>query len=100
MMDQLTAAEQELARKKAEADQDMMMASMVGAQLNTPWSCLHALPVNVQTFVVFQASDNAKEAENNARKAKSAVKMVLNTITVLLDQLGKSSFLLASVRPP
>ncbi|CAF88969.1 unnamed protein product, partial [Tetraodon nigroviridis] len=88
MMDQLTAAEQELARKKAEADQDMMMASMVGAQLNTPWSCLHALPVNVQTFVVFQASDNAKEAENNARKAKSAVKMVLNTITVLLDQLG------------
>nr|CAD27803.1 lamC1 [Tetraodon nigroviridis] len=62
MMDQLTAAEQELARKKAEADQDMMMASM--------------------------ASDNAKEAENNARKAKSAVKMVLNTITVLLDQLG------------
>lgn len=31
MMDQLSAAEQELAKKKAEADQDMMMASMVGA---------------------------------------------------------------------
>lgn len=30
MMDQLTAAEEELARKKAEADQDMMMAGMVG----------------------------------------------------------------------
>lgn len=29
MMDQLTAAEQELAKKKAEADQDMMMAGMV-----------------------------------------------------------------------
>ncbi len=29
MMDQLSAAEQELARKKAEADQDMMMAGMV-----------------------------------------------------------------------
>lgn len=30
MMDQLTAAEEELAKKKAEADQDMMMAGMVG----------------------------------------------------------------------
>lgn len=40
-------------------------------------------------FVVLQASDNAKQAEDNARKAKSAVKMVLNTITALLDQLGK-----------
>lgn len=29
MMDQLDAAERELARKKAEADQDMMMAGMV-----------------------------------------------------------------------
>lgn len=29
MMDQLSAAEAELAKKKAEADQDMMMASMV-----------------------------------------------------------------------
>uniref|UniRef100_A0A8C2ZDC0 Laminin, gamma 1 n=1 Tax=Cyclopterus lumpus TaxID=8103 RepID=A0A8C2ZDC0_CYCLU len=62
MMDQLDAAEQELLRKKAEADRDMMMAGM--------------------------ASENAKEAEDNARKAKSAVKTVLTTITVLLDQLG------------
>ncbi|TMS01279.1 Laminin subunit gamma-1 [Larimichthys crocea] len=62
MMDQLSAAEQELAKKKADADQDMMMAGM--------------------------ASDNAKEAEGNARKAKSAVKTVLSTITALLDQLG------------
>lgn len=29
MMDQLSAAEKELARKKAEANQDMMMAGMV-----------------------------------------------------------------------
>lgn len=29
MMDQLSSAEQELAKKKAEADHDMMMASMV-----------------------------------------------------------------------
>lgn len=29
MMDQLSAAERELAKKKTEADQDMMMASMV-----------------------------------------------------------------------
>lgn len=50
----------------------------------------------MQTFVVLQASDNAKEAEDNARKAKSAVKMVLNTISALLDQLGESSFLLGS----
>lgn len=92
MMDQLTAAEQELARKKAEAEQDMMMASMVGAASASLWACLHALPVNRQMFVVLQASDNAKEAEDNARKAKGAVKMVLNTITALLDQLGKSSF--------
>lgn len=33
MMDQLSAAERELAKKKAEADHDMMMASMVGARL-------------------------------------------------------------------
>uniref|UniRef100_A0A668A017 Laminin subunit gamma-1 n=1 Tax=Myripristis murdjan TaxID=586833 RepID=A0A668A017_9TELE len=62
MMDQLSAAEDQLARKKAEADQDMMMAGM--------------------------ASANAKEAEDNARKAKSAVKTVLNTISTLLGQLG------------
>ncbi|XP_075996096.1 laminin subunit gamma-1 [Genypterus blacodes] len=62
MMDQLSTAEQELAKKKAEADQDMMMAGM--------------------------ATDNAKEAEDNARKAKSAVKTVLGTITALLEQLG------------
>lgn len=31
MMDQLSSAEQELAKKKAEADQDMIMASMVRA---------------------------------------------------------------------
>lgn len=30
MLEQLSSAEQELARKKAEADQDMMMAGMVG----------------------------------------------------------------------
>lgn len=47
----------------------------------------------MQIFVVLQASDNAKEAEDNARKAKSAVKMVLNTITALLDQLGKNCLL-------
>ncbi|KAK7944939.1 hypothetical protein WMY93_000667 [Mugilogobius chulae] len=34
------------------------------------------------------ASDNAKEAEDNARKAKNAVKGVLGTIAALLDQLG------------
>ncbi|XP_067309567.1 laminin subunit gamma-1 [Pseudorasbora parva] len=62
MMDQLTAAENELQKKKAEADADMMMASM--------------------------ASDNAKEAEGNARKAKNAVRTVLNTINDLLSQLG------------
>lgn len=91
MMDQLSAAEKELARKKAEADQDMMMASMVGARLGHALLVLHALPGHVPTFVVLQASDNAKEAEDNARKAKSAVKMVLNTITALLEQLGKST---------
>ncbi|KTF71929.1 hypothetical protein cypCar_00046011 [Cyprinus carpio] len=62
MMDQLTAAEKELEKKKAEADADMMMAAM--------------------------ASDNAKEAEGNARKAKNAVRTVLNTINELLRQLG------------
>uniref|UniRef100_A0A8C6SB72 Laminin, gamma 1 n=1 Tax=Neogobius melanostomus TaxID=47308 RepID=A0A8C6SB72_9GOBI len=62
MMEQLSAAEQELAKKKAAADNDMMMAAM--------------------------ASDSAKEAEDNARKAKSAVKSVLGTIAALLDQLG------------
>ncbi|KAG7273400.1 hypothetical protein CRUP_037462 [Coryphaenoides rupestris] len=62
MMDQLSAAEDQLGRKKAEADQDMMMAAM--------------------------ASDNAKEAEVNARKAKGAVKTVLGTIADLLEQLG------------
>lgn len=31
MMDQLSSAEQEVAKKAAEADQDMMMASMVRA---------------------------------------------------------------------
>uniref|UniRef100_A0A8D0DGP9 Laminin, gamma 1 n=1 Tax=Sander lucioperca TaxID=283035 RepID=A0A8D0DGP9_SANLU len=62
MMDQLDDAERLLARKKAEADRDMMMAGM--------------------------AADNAKEAEDNARKAKSAVKTVLGTITALLEQLG------------
>lgn len=35
MMDQLSTAEQELARKKAEADQDMMMAGMVRAFIDT-----------------------------------------------------------------
>ncbi|XP_072298063.1 laminin subunit gamma-1 [Eucyclogobius newberryi] len=62
MMGQLSAAEEELNKKKAEADNDMMMAAM--------------------------ASDNAKEAEDNARKAKNAVKTVLGTIAALLDQLG------------
>ncbi|XP_007578148.1 laminin subunit gamma-1 [Poecilia formosa] len=62
MMDQLSAAEEELKKKKAEADSDMMMASM--------------------------ASDNAKQAEDNARKAKSTVKTVLKIITDLMDQLG------------
>ncbi|XP_027875481.1 laminin subunit gamma-1 [Xiphophorus couchianus] len=62
MMDQLSAAEEELKKKKAEADSDMMMASM--------------------------ASDTAKQAEDNARKAKSTVKTVLKIITDLMDQLG------------
>ncbi|KAJ8274539.1 hypothetical protein COCON_G00091640 [Conger conger] len=62
MMDQLTAAEKELAKKKQEADNDMMMANM--------------------------ASDAAKEAEGNARKAKHAVKDVLKAINDLLNQLG------------
>lgn len=34
MMDQLTAAEKELEKKKAEADADMMMAAMVGYGLD------------------------------------------------------------------
>ncbi|MGH0128589.1 UNVERIFIED_CONTAM: hypothetical protein FKN15_030178 [Acipenser sinensis] len=62
MMDQLKAAEDDLAKKKAEADQDMMMAGM--------------------------ASQAAQEAEDNARKAKNAVKNVLGTINDLLKQLG------------
>lgn len=41
-------------------------------------------------MTVLQASDNAKEAEDNARKAKGAVKTVLSTITILLDQLGEN----------
>uniref|UniRef100_A0A3Q2QIW5 Laminin alpha domain-containing protein n=2 Tax=Fundulus heteroclitus TaxID=8078 RepID=A0A3Q2QIW5_FUNHE len=62
MMDQLNEAEEELKRKKDEADSDMMMAAM--------------------------ASDNAKQAEDNARKAKSTVKTVLKIILDLMDQLG------------
>lgn len=41
-----------------------------------------------------QASDNAKVAEDNARKAKNAVKMVLGTIGALLEQLGRKPRLL------
>lgn len=62
LMSQLTAAEQELKEKKAQADQDMMMAGM--------------------------ASGSAKEAEDNARKAKSTVKTILKVITDLMNQLG------------
>ncbi|XP_066536763.1 laminin subunit gamma-1 [Hoplias malabaricus] len=62
MMNQLAAAEKELGAKKAEADNDMMMANM--------------------------ASENAKTAEENARKAKDAVRTVLDTINELLGQLG------------
>ncbi|KAM9719019.1 laminin subunit gamma-1 [Menidia menidia] len=62
MMDQLSDAEKELQKKKAEADRDMMMASM--------------------------ASENAKEAEGNARKAKTQVKTVLKIISDLMGQLG------------
>ncbi len=49
MMDQLTAAEKELEKKKAEADADMMMAAMVGYGLDclcaacfiaTFWLCI------------------------------------------------------------
>lgn len=98
MMDQLSSAEQEVAKKAAEADHDMMMASMVGAapppeQLPPPVCCF----LQICKYFVLQASDNAKEAEDNARKAKSAVKTVLNTITALLDQLGKKYFI---VPPP
>lgn len=39
MMDQLSGAEAELAKKKAEADSDMMMASMV--QRNHPHPLTH-----------------------------------------------------------
>uniref|UniRef100_A0A3Q0T4A4 Laminin, gamma 1 n=1 Tax=Amphilophus citrinellus TaxID=61819 RepID=A0A3Q0T4A4_AMPCI len=62
LMSQLTAAERELKEKKAQADQDMMMAGM--------------------------ASGSAKEAEDNARKAKSTVKTILKVITDLMNQLG------------
>ncbi|KAB5579854.1 hypothetical protein PHYPO_G00199730 [Pangasianodon hypophthalmus] len=62
MMKQLANAENELEKKKEEAMQDMMMASM--------------------------ASDNAKEAEENARKAKNSVRTVLDAIADLLGQLG------------
>lgn len=44
----------------------------------------------MRLFTVPQASDSAKEAEDNARKAKNAVKIVLNNITALLEQLGKN----------
>lgn len=94
MMNQLSAAEQELARKKAEADQDMMMAAMVRRWNATGNEIILFEKVwKNQTqlcFSVSQASDNAKEAEDNARKAKSAVKTILGTITALLDQLGKT----------
>uniref|UniRef100_A0A669EPC2 Laminin, gamma 1 n=1 Tax=Oreochromis niloticus TaxID=8128 RepID=A0A669EPC2_ORENI len=62
LMAQLTDAEKELEEKKAQADQDMMMAGM--------------------------ASNSAKDAEDNARKAKSTVKTVLKVITDLMNQLG------------
>ncbi|XP_039858413.1 laminin subunit gamma-1 [Simochromis diagramma] len=62
LMAQLTDAEKELKEKKAQADQDMMMAGM--------------------------ASNSAKDAEDNARKAKSTVKTVLKVITDLMNQLG------------
>ena len=98
MMDQLNAAERELARKKAEADQDMMMAGMVqpgsGAALcfnkGILGICRVGFCAGLTLFTFPQASNNAKEAEDNARKAKSAVKTVLSTITTLLDQLGKN----------
>lgn len=38
-----------------------------------------------------QASDGAKEAEDNARKAKSTVKTVLKLISTLMEQLGEFS---------
>lgn len=98
LMDQLSAAEQDLARKKAEADQDMMMAGMVGPGSDAA-VCFNkgirvirkiSLCAGITLFTVLQASNSAKEAEDNARKAKSAVKTVLSTITALLDQLGKT----------
>ncbi|GCB72288.1 hypothetical protein scyTo_0006235 [Scyliorhinus torazame] len=61
MMKRLKEAEDELAEKKDEADQDMMMADM--------------------------ASQAAKEADEQARKAKKAVQGVLNTINKLLTEL-------------
>ncbi|XP_067846571.1 laminin subunit gamma-1 isoform X2 [Heptranchias perlo] len=63
MMERLKKAEDELAVKKDEADQDMMMADM--------------------------ASQAAKEADEQARKAKKAVQGVLNTINKLLGELGQ-----------
>ncbi|XP_060686295.1 laminin subunit gamma-1 [Hemiscyllium ocellatum] len=63
MMNRLKEAEDELAGKKNEADQDMMMADM--------------------------ASQAAKEADEQARKAKKAVQGVLNTINRLLGELGQ-----------
>lgn len=42
MMEQLSAAEQELARKKAEADQDMMMAGMVRAIISSKTTPVHS----------------------------------------------------------
>nr|XP_014351267.1 PREDICTED: laminin subunit gamma-1 [Latimeria chalumnae] len=63
MLNQLKKAEDELAKKKNETDQDMMMAGM--------------------------ASQAAQEADDNARKAKNSVSSVLNVINDLLDQLGK-----------
>lgn len=89
MMDQLSAAEDELAKKKAEADQDMMMAGMVRPASDTA-VCFYKDTVSSGCLLLLQASDNAKEAEDNARKAKNTVKTVLNAITTLLDQLGKN----------
>ncbi|XP_069794299.1 laminin subunit gamma-1 isoform X1 [Narcine bancroftii] len=63
MMKKLKVAEDELASKKDEADQDMMMADM--------------------------ASQAAKEADEQARKAKKSVQGVLNIINKLLGELGQ-----------
>lgn len=88
MMDQLSAAEQDLAKKKVEADADMMMAAMVPKLLQLPVS-LCTVHISTPPSSASQASDNAKEAEDNARKAKNMVKKVLKVITDLLAQLGK-----------